>query len=1034
MPELKRNFTKGRMNKDLDERMVPNGEYRDALNVEISTSEGSNVGTVQTLMGNTNISEKFGNKATCVGVIGSERDNKVYWFVSDPDKNTEASTTKTHTSEGGESGDGLDKSIVHDVYSDYIMEYDEFKKQISYVVVENYKVETTISNNSHGGGHLHVSNLGTGGDIRPVGIQVGMDVYINNIPKTSIIKIEEDDSGTWEGWRIYTKHTSSDVGYSALANITAGDSIKFELPNDKRVLGFSHFASEKPGDVITGINIIDDLLFWTDGISEPKKINIKRCIYGSQQLAENRSYLPSAANNNTSGTRTFPTLLVVNGQSPSSGNGRLGSITTYPSAIRYPFLSYHHATVIKKSPTEPLKLIMSNSTRPDMEPVDGQVIIDSHVNLGVQPTYPTSDFFFDGNGGKLEYGATTISLTFPQLMDWESGDIIEWYAVDDEAGFEQDILATTSVLTNVNNITFTFTILSISKVLIKPFRDFKVKLRRKDPLFQFKFPRFAYRWKYEDGEYSCYSPFSEVAFLPEEFDYLPKKGYNLGMTNNLRYLLLHGFKPKTTPLDVVEIDVLYKESNSPNVYTVDTIKSPSVQNLYLGTNQLLNLDANGWFGEVKYKDNYIESPNTLDSDVYLVSDSFLDGTHDIANGVYYYTLTEHFSVINIKIGDVIILGTNTGLTGSLKIAGMQNVFITNSAGVDVLVTRISITNDLIAVDDTNSSWLFTNNTVTFKRDIPVKPAVYLDDPQGSLEIKTDMIHATLPSNQLLRPYDNVPRTALAQEITGNRVVYGNYLQNYDLMDGSGVLTTKFQSSIQQRSNRRENVQYDDRTALRNPSTGASIVWWDLLNTIPRNLKKPERSLKSIRDYQVGVVYMDEFGRQTPIQTHDTGIQRIPKYFANDYNALRIKLGDPDPTDPILSTQRFPDWATHFKFYIKENSNEYYNLAMDRFYDAEDGNIWLSFPSSERNKVDEDTFLILKKEHDTDEFVKDKARYKILAIENEAPMFVKTKKDSHGVVATAFGSSGLPKYQQQHVDVPNSHLFILVRLEVLLMRF
>ena len=46
MPEFKRNFTKGRMNKDLDERIVPNGEYREALNVEVATSESSNVGTI----------------------------------------------------------------------------------------------------------------------------------------------------------------------------------------------------------------------------------------------------------------------------------------------------------------------------------------------------------------------------------------------------------------------------------------------------------------------------------------------------------------------------------------------------------------------------------------------------------------------------------------------------------------------------------------------------------------------------------------------------------------------------------------------------------------------------------------------------------------------------------------------------------------------------------------------------------------------------------------------------------------------------
>ena len=56
MPELNNTFVKGRMNKDLDDRLVPQGEYRDALNIEVSTSESSDVGTVQNLKGNKNIS------------------------------------------------------------------------------------------------------------------------------------------------------------------------------------------------------------------------------------------------------------------------------------------------------------------------------------------------------------------------------------------------------------------------------------------------------------------------------------------------------------------------------------------------------------------------------------------------------------------------------------------------------------------------------------------------------------------------------------------------------------------------------------------------------------------------------------------------------------------------------------------------------------------------------------------------------------------------------------------------------------------
>ena len=45
MPELNYRFQAGKMNKDLDERLVPNGEYRDALNVQVSSSDGSDIGS-----------------------------------------------------------------------------------------------------------------------------------------------------------------------------------------------------------------------------------------------------------------------------------------------------------------------------------------------------------------------------------------------------------------------------------------------------------------------------------------------------------------------------------------------------------------------------------------------------------------------------------------------------------------------------------------------------------------------------------------------------------------------------------------------------------------------------------------------------------------------------------------------------------------------------------------------------------------------------------------------------------------------------
>ena len=51
MPEIKHTFQGGKMNKDLDERLVQNGEYRDAENIQVRTSGGNAIGTIQNIKG-----------------------------------------------------------------------------------------------------------------------------------------------------------------------------------------------------------------------------------------------------------------------------------------------------------------------------------------------------------------------------------------------------------------------------------------------------------------------------------------------------------------------------------------------------------------------------------------------------------------------------------------------------------------------------------------------------------------------------------------------------------------------------------------------------------------------------------------------------------------------------------------------------------------------------------------------------------------------------------------------------------------------
>ena len=182
------------MNKDVDQRLVPKGEYRDAMNIQVSTSEGSDVGTAQNILGNREIAGEFDISAlggVVVASVADEKNDTLYWLVWSDE-------------------------------IDYIFSY---KRDDS--------IETVFRD-----------------------FKTRVDTNGNLIP--SVLKFDKSKS-------------------------------------------------------ITGINIIDDMLFWTDGVTEPKKINIPRSVIGTLPAGDTR------------------TSLMVN-------NTNMGSVKE------------EHITVIKKSP------------------------------------------------------------------------------------------------------------------------------------------------------------------------------------------------------------------------------------------------------------------------------------------------------------------------------------------------------------------------------------------------------------------------------------------------------------------------------------------------------------------------------------------------------------------------------------------------------------------------------------------------------------------------------------------------------------
>ena len=774
------------MNKDLDERLVPNGEYRDAMNIQVRTTDSGdddngNAGTVQNIKGNKKIDSSIvfessyisnistPDETTIVGSIANEKNNKAYFFIAGPTLDQVRSNPQLVTSEK--------------IFIDTIAEVDTgiglVEPSCEPVVIDKWAIVNTATNvlsdpppNNPNANFLSFSVADSSK------YRIGMSVEAIDSNGEDLFagegKIQDIDEGNII---LYTEinYIQPDFTTFLWSNVSC---FIFEHPN--RVLRFN------PKTRINAINIIDDLLFWTDDKNEPKKINIERCKEGTTSYTshtqlkltnpKDSDLLDNYTNANSIGEVVSGNYLEES-LSPTNNND----------------LKEEHITVIRKAPLmapvlemkvsdregettindiEENFAILNNSTGPQPDDV---------VNI---PTTATDIFFNDSNfriNDILRFEEQTVDAG---LRSWFTAMVMN-NPGEADGGVNDD-----------GNVVLSIKIISISGDISIPLENvdgagfWKCTLEKRDPLFELTMGRFGLRYKYEDGEYSSFGPWSELAFLPDAFDYSHKKGYNLGMVNTIRSLVIKDFIPhqRVRPFDVTAVDILWKTTTSPNVYVVKTI----------------------------------------------------------------------------------------------------------TRGIDPEWT------------------LFSTSS----------PAVQPAESQmfGKLNITSEMIHKTLPANQLLRAWDNVPRFALSQEIAANRVVYGNYVQGYDIKDPVSLT----QSII------------SDSTAT---------------------INNPTKSIKTKRQYKFGMVFGDKYGRETPvISSAQVAVNEDGEYLVVD-GGISLEKRFAHMTNRFELTQNWSnadsnaeplDWMRYVKYYVKETSSEYYNLVMDKWYEAEDGNIWISFNSADRN--------------------------------------------------------------------------------------
>ena len=854
MAEYKRNFSGAKMNKDMDERLVAAGDHKDALNVQISSSETGEIGALETMLGNTKLSTDIvpSGSRVITSITDGENDT-IYYLVKGPRSRT-----------------------IPYIHKNYIISYNVSSGEFTYVFVDIIKVGDKITAKSD----THIS-IGTNHDaIRSNMLLRKSGNQPLSFPKNVLNTLVSDGAGSPADPNTFVG--STEIQLNSTTGLSIGDSIVF-TPHQGSCLEFEDSNVVKGGSVaITGINIVDDMLFYTDNVHEPKKINLARSIKGTG--GDKREY-PGTGDHDRFHTRIFAEI---------GGVKQIIHQGIAETIIEPAYVEKENCLVIKRNP-EFAPIIKASTVRADRlnsdgdgNPVETTLSSDGlNVENNVGSPYSGLDANGNANTGMFTFTFGTVVdfkpgdfiLLKSQLSDNPQTDVVDYdVRAVIEAPNDGDSYSQGDTLINGP---FNVSVLAVNTESISSIdTSWYVALEQSEPLFEFKFPRFGFRYKYIDGEYSCFSPWSQPAFLPGEFDMLPKKGYNLGMSNRIRSLKVENYfaDGETRPKDIIEIDILYKEDGKPTVYKVKTLKPSDGAPLW---------EPSGWY----------------------------------------------------------------------------------------------------------------------------------ETTRGSLEITSELIHAVVESNQTLRPWDNVPRKALAQEVTASRIVYGNYLQNYDLKSSDSS------SSQSDQPNSPSDSTITPEIILSLASSDSNIV---IANDFYADGEPtPGKSVKSMRTYQVGVVYVDEFGRQTPVLADKKkGSIKVLKESAPNFNQLCAQL-----------VSRPPYWAKYFKFFIKETSNEYYNFAMDRWYNAEDGNVWISVASADRNKVDEETFLILKKQHDTDLPVipnnsgdNPTARYKVIAVENEAPQFIKITRKTLGYVTQ---NANLDKFGNSDEGYPiEDYSFFTVRTEEL----
>ena len=210
------------------------------------------------------------------------------------------------------------------------------------------------------------------------------------------------------------------------------------------------------------------------------------------------------------------------------------------------------------------------------------------------------------------------------------------------------------------------------------------------------------------------------------------------------------------------------------------------------------------------------------------------------------------------------------------------------------------------------------NTIYLAKSFNKADEGFNDNEERVFNFSNNQIYKVLPEKELFRLYDNVPLTAKTQEIINNRLVYGNYTENYDLKNEAG---DEVIPDI--------DLRYDQEVT---------------------EVNLPYQSVKSNRDYEVGIVYLDEHGRSTTVLSGGDSSVYVKPFASVTKNSLTAVI-----------KHKAPKWAKYYRFFVKETVTDYHNVCSSTFHiDDDEKDIYVKLGGDDVNKVKAGDFITMKR--------------------------------------------------------------------------